>query len=95
MKAEGGRRKERRTPARLRATGWSRVTLVIVLFAAVLAVVAWNMERAAQTTPPVTASRPYPEDKAPKPAAAAAADLRDAPRERPERERTGRPGQKP
>jgi hypothetical protein len=48
------------------------------------------MERAAQTTPPVTASKPQPEDKARKPAPVAAADPRDTARDRPDRERTGR-----
>jgi hypothetical protein len=68
------------------ASGWSRVSLVIVLLAAVLAVIAWIMERATETAPPVTAANPRPEEKARKPAAG----LRDASRERPERERTSR-----
>jgi hypothetical protein len=91
MKDEGGRRKERPAPARLPATGWSRVTLVIVLLAAILAFVAWNVERGAQT-PPAVAGNVKPQEQSRKPAPRAT-DARDFSRERPERERTDRPGE--
>jgi hypothetical protein len=86
MKTEGGRRKERRTPER----GWSRVTLVIVLLAAVLAFVAWNVERGAQKTSPVAAGDVNPQEQSRKPVPSKAADPRDTSRERPGRERTSR-----
>ena len=93
MKAEGGRWKERRAPARLPATGWSRVTLVIVLLAAVLAFVAWNVERSAQT-PPTAAGNVKPPEQSRKLVPSKGADPRDTSRERPGRERTSRPGEK-
>jgi lipopolysaccharide export system protein LptC len=68
----------------MRAQGSVRVVIAVILLVAVVAVIAWNRERATETAPPVTAANPRPS----KPAA----DLRDASRERPERERTSRPG---
>lgn len=72
----------------MRVEGGVRVVVAVILLVAVIAVIAWNRERATETAPPVTAANPRPEEKARKPAA----DLRDASRERPERERTSRPG---
>jgi hypothetical protein len=79
-----------RQPPRL-GSGRSRVTLVIVLLAAVAAVIAWNIERAAQTAPPAAAGKAPPVEQARKPAPRPP-DARDTSRERPERERTDRPG---
>jgi hypothetical protein len=72
-------------------SGWSRATLVIVLLAAVAAVIAWNIERGAQTAAPAAAAKTPPVEQARKPAPRPP-DARDTSRERPERERTDRPG---
>jgi hypothetical protein len=87
MKAEDERRKERRLPAHLR--GWSRVSVVIILLAAVVAVIAWNIERAPQTPSPGAAGKAPPVEQVRKPAPRPP-DARDTARERPERERTDR-----
>jgi hypothetical protein len=64
---------------------------VIVLLAAVAAVIAWNIERGAQTAAPAAAAKTPPVEQARKPAPRPP-DARDTSRERPERERTDRPG---
>jgi len=56
-----------------------------------VAVVAWNRQAPEQLPPPFTAAKPQPEAMARKPAPA---DPRDTSRDRPERERTSRPGEK-
>jgi serine/threonine protein kinase len=79
-------------------SGWRWVGIAAVLLVAVLAISAWNKQRSAQTVAP--GDSPAPEAKAPKlrpkPAAGEqpSADQRDATRERPERERADRPGDK-
>ena len=72
-----------------RSAGWSRVVAVVVLLA-VVAFTAWNSRPPEQDVP--LAARDKPAGKVPKPVATA--DPRDTARERPDRERTSRPGEK-
>jgi hypothetical protein len=67
-----------------------RLALAVIVLVALVAVVAWNTERTPQTPSPVMAGKEQPR----KPMPSKAADPRDTMRERPERERTGRPGDK-
>jgi hypothetical protein len=72
-------------------SGWRWVGIGAVVLVSVLAFSAWNKQRSAQTAVP-EATRPAP---APKPALKQSApDAREAARDRPERERTDRPGDK-
>ena len=65
-----------------------RVVVVVILLVAVVVVIVWNRQPPTETVPLVSEK---PVDKARK-TAPGAADLRDTARDRPERERTSRPG---
>lgn len=79
-------------------SGWRWIGIAVVLLVAVLAVSAWNKQRAAQSpgpglTRPGPGSAPSPEVKAPKLGVTGqTVDPRDTSRARPDRERTDRPG---
>jgi hypothetical protein len=70
-----------------------RLTVAVVLLIVVVAIVAWNRQPPEQTASPVEKKeQPQPVDKARKPASTSATDPRDTSRDRPDRERTSRPG---
>ena len=72
-----------------------RVGLVIVLLLAVVAISVWYKQRASSRTEADPATGASSTEKTRKPALRPPGDPRDAPRERPERERTDRPGDGP
>jgi hypothetical protein len=74
------------------SAGWMRVGLAVVLLVAVLAVSVWYKQRASGRTEADPATGPSSSEKTRKPALRPPGDPRDAPRERPVRERTDRPG---
>jgi hypothetical protein len=69
-----------------------RVGWVVVLLVAVAAISAWYKQRASEPAAAGPAAAPSSSEKTPKPAVRQPGDPRDAPRERPERDRTDRPG---
>jgi serine/threonine protein kinase len=85
-------------PPEKSGSGWRWVGIAAVLLVAILAINAWNKQRAAQMVAP--GDSPAPEAKAPKPRPKPAAgeqpsaDPRETSRTRPERERADRPGDK-
>jgi hypothetical protein len=69
-----------------------RVGLAVVLLVAVLAISVWYKQRTPSHAEGDSATGPSSGEKTRKPAPRLSGDPRDAPRERPERERTERPG---
>jgi hypothetical protein len=72
--------------------GWMRVGLAVVLLVAVVAFSAWYKQRAPDHAESDPATSPSSSEKAHKPPWRGPGASRDALRERPERERTDRPG---
>jgi len=86
----------RHTPEKS-GSGWRWVGIATVVLVAVLAVSAWNKQRAVPTVAPGPAGAPAFEAKSPRAAPAAgqpASEPREEARSRPERERSDRPGDK-
>ena len=74
------------------SAGWVRVGLAVILLVAVLAVSVWYKQRASGGPGADAAAGASSGDKAGKAPLRPSGAGRDAPRERPERERTSRPG---
>ena len=73
-----------------RSAGWVRVTVAVVVLAAIVAIIALNTGRAPQATGPGPSGKPQVDEKTRKPAPNQGADPRDTARERPGRDRTER-----